>query len=507
MWWNQTTRQLPLLGALCLAACTGADPNQDTSGSGGTGTAGSGGQVDVGGSPAADPFEAQADTSEGLVNVSANLEELLEKGTLAGACDAYWAGDPSDRKAMLLCGKSMFFYESYGTVGVPTILPEMLLTDFEDIVGPGFSKLGMIQDPYSEKKLPLGLAKGAPFGNLESVAFTCASCHFGQLPDGRYAVGAANHNYEYGKHNLMMAVFPLIALLGGEANHDPEAIKVIQPLIDKVNNTPGLKLSLTTKLLPLASAGGQTPQFPKEAEHYYATWKSGTMDFLIEPLPLNDTVHTVSKISALWGVPSDAEAEKAGMIHAMLGFTGGTKSLTRFAQEFVTFGGGDGTPWTVEKVRPLVEYIESLRAPQNPNAPNVTLAKQGEALFAEQGCITCHSGPRGSGLDLYSYEEIGTDSAMKYWLDPTLSGEPCCNAPAPPDEKPTHQLKSPRLVGFWAMKRFLHNGSVDSVEALLCKNGPRGTITEPALGDGGHTYGCDLDDSSKDALIAYLLSH
>ncbi|MEZ4294393.1 MAG: hypothetical protein R3B70_05420 [Polyangiaceae bacterium] len=499
-------------GALaCSGGGDGVSPGDGGTGGEGTG-AGAGGAgastgMSEGGAAVTDPFAAQPDTSEGLLNTSADLTALLENGALAGACEKYWAGDVGDRKARLLCGKEMFFYETYGTVGVPAILPEILLSDFADIVGPGFEKLGMVKDPSSDKEMPLGLAPGAPFGNLESVAFTCASCHFAKLPDGRYSVGAPNHDYEYGKHNLMMAVFPMVALLGGEQNHDPDAIAVIKPLIDKVNANPGLKLSLTTKLLPLAGASGMTPSFPKEAEHHYATWKAGTMDFLIEPLPINDTVHTVSKISALWGIPSDAEAQAAGMMHAMLGFTGGTKSLTRFAEQFVTFGGGPEADWPEERVLPLVEYVESLRAPENPQTPDAELAAKGEALFVEQGCAGCHDGPRGSGKGLYSYEEIGTDDAMKHWLDPTLSGEPCCEAPSPPDEKPTHMLKSPRLVGLWAFSRFLHNGSVGDVGSLLCANGPRGTITEPAFGDGGHTYGCDLDAGSKEALAAYLVSH
>ena len=58
------------------------------------------------------------------------------------------------------------------------------------------------------------------------------------------------------------------------------------------------------------------------------------------------------------------------------------------------------------------------------------------------------------------------------------------------------------------MDRFLHNGSVTSLDALLCVEGPRVPIDTPALTNGGHTYGCDtLSAEEKSDLIAYLLSH
>src|SRR4051812_32774849 len=145
--------------------------------------------------PTDDPL-AQPPPTSTLTDVSADLDAVLEHGALAGACDRYRAGDATAR---LLCGKSMFFYESFGTGGVPTVLVQFLVDHFPDEIGPGFGKLGMIADPASSTHLPLGLAPTVRLGGtIDAVAFTCASCHFAQLPDGRYAVGAPNHGYEYG---------------------------------------------------------------------------------------------------------------------------------------------------------------------------------------------------------------------------------------------------------------------------------------------------------------------
>ena len=158
-----------------------------------------------------DPFAPQPDESEGLTNVSADLNAVLENGQLAGACDRYKAG-ATDRKTLLLCGKWQFFYEAWGTAGMPASLVTFEAKNFPAELGAGFSKLGMIPDPTSTDMLPLGLAPTKPTGTIQNLAFTCASCHFGKLSDGRYAVGAPNHGYDYGRMILSLVVAPTVGL-------------------------------------------------------------------------------------------------------------------------------------------------------------------------------------------------------------------------------------------------------------------------------------------------------
>lgn len=452
-----------------------------------------------------DPFAQPPDTSEGLTNVSADLSAVLEQGALANACRDY-AASPGDRKKRLLCGKAMFFYEGFGTVGVPVPLVDWLLDNFPDEVGPGFGKVGMIADPSFAKKYPLGLAPGAPFGSVASLAFTCASCHFGKLPDGRFAVGAANHSYDYGRMNLMLTLVPSMAMPGAnEANHDPDALAVVKPLRDRIAANPGLKTSLITAMLPLISGGSASlPMFSAQNEHYYAHWRSGTMDFMIQPLPIDDGVHTISKISSLWSIPTRAELDAAGIATAMLAWTGGTASLDHFLAGFVDIGGGKPADWPEEKLAPLRDYIESLRPPTPAAAPGDV--SRGRAVYRAE-CESCHGGPRGMGPRVYTYEEIGTDDAMKWWADgPDHDGQVCCNIRFYPGDSLTHAVKSPRLVGLWAASRFLHNGALDSLEQLLCL-APRPGVTEAAFGDGGHEFGCSLPSEDRSALLDYLRAH
>jgi len=458
------------------------------------------------GASASGPFAPQPDESEGLVNLSTDLDRLLESGELDGACARYWSGQAEGRRARLLCGKEMFFYESFDTAGAPAPLIDHLVASYPDEVGAGFERYGMVRDPGSPVGLPLGLAPTVPLGSegqVPAYAFTCASCHFARLPDGRYAVGAPNHVYDYGRQILALGVYPTIAVgLSSPDDHAPEVVAAVQPLLDRYAADEEVRAALLEALQALAALGS-APALPSEVEGYYASWATGTQDFLIAPLPIDDGVHTISKIIDLWGIPDRDEETAAGMPHAMLAWTGGARSLPDFLAGFAIVGGQE--PWSADQLAPLADYIWTLRAPDNPDPPDPQLVAEGERLFADDGCAACHGGPRGSGTRLYDYQEIGTDAAMARWMDPDGDGEACCDvdllAPL------THQLKSPRLTGMWAKGRFLHNGSLASLEQLFCSDGPRAASGPEPYGDGGHTMTCELPEGDKPALIAYLLAH
>ncbi|HEX4462191.1 MAG TPA: hypothetical protein VIA18_29645, partial [Polyangia bacterium] len=431
-----------LMAVVLVAGCASSASSGTASGGGqggGAGTAGGGvasGGNGAGGGVASgdggalvDPLAPLPDGSLGLTNVSSDLNAILEDGQLAGACDRYFAG-AGDDKSRLLCGKSMFFYESFGTTGVPASLVQFLAQNFPNEVGAGFAQMGMVADPTSSESYPLGLAPTTQANGADALAFTCASCHFAKLPDGRYAVGAPNHAYDYGKQVLSLMLVPSLGLGGSTASHDPDAVAAVQPILDAIKADATLSAKLLAAVLPLAGAAGSMPTLTMENEHHYATWLSGTMDFLIQPLPIDDTVHTISKIAPLWSLAPPDELAAAGLDSAWLGWTGGTTSVMDFLHGFVGFGGGPEATWTDAKLQPLADYVFSLRPPSNPSPPDAALVAQGLADFYSDGCIGCHAGPRGSGTRLYDFSEVGTDDALRDWLDPSGMGVACCNLPA-----------------------------------------------------------------------------
>ena len=452
-----------------------------------------------------DPFAPRPDTSEGLVNTSSDLFELLEFGELEGACEAYGA-DPTNRRLKLLCGKWMFFYEGFGTQGIPQPLMDWMARNFPDEAGPAFTNYGLVEDPYvttPEQPRHLGVGEGAPMGSTPTLALTCANCHFGQMPDGRYAVGYPNLQYEYGTHMLSLFIGPMKGMPGfdPEAYH-PDAIAAVQPILDRFDADPALGLGLAWNMLPMLLGGaGDIPSLSYENQGHYASWASGTMDFTMAPLPIEDEVHTISRTLPLWGVPTVEEQLDYGLDSAMLAWTGAAQSLNEFLGGFVVVGGGPVDDWGPEELSPIREYIESLDAPP-PVGPTDSLAiEAGRVLFTSAGCIDCHSGPRGAGVRVYEFDEIGTDPALAFWGDADGDGEICCGL----EGELTGGVKAPRLTGLHALDRFLHNGSLTSLEQLLCLE-QRPPTAQPPYANTGHQFGCGLPEADKTELLHFLRS-
>ncbi|MFL0809677.1 MAG: c-type cytochrome [Agarilytica sp.] len=446
-----------------------------------------------------------------ITNTSADLETVLENNRFAGACDRYFA-DPAGASEYLtlMCGKWMFFYDGFGASGLPQGLAEYMTQYLPNTVGTGFSKFGMIPDPYSETGLPLGFPVGRELApGIPTLAYGCASCHFGKTRDGRFSVGHPNHEYDYGNQILASAYFPTFATESeiSEEDYAPETVALMQPLLEEYASSNS-SIQLLSALLPLTTIPAEEMQdidIPVEYQSYYASWKSGVQDFMITPVGIDDEVHTATKIQHLWEIPTPEEMAASGGPHsAMLSSFGGALSLEQFFQGFLLISAVDGESFGIERGIPLVKYVYSLEAPSNPNPPAVESVAKGEALFASKGCAGCHNGPGYSGTRIFTFDEIGTDDALRFWGDKDQDGEQ--DFPSVDGTNGiTHGVKAPRMNGIWSLTRLLHNGSVESLDDLFCMDRARPTIEEYVFSDKGHMMTCDgLSDEEKQDLISYL---
>ena len=159
----------------------------------------------------------------------------------------------------------------------------------------------------------------------------------------------------------------------------------------------------------------------------------------------------------------------------------------------------------------LAKYVYALQPPPNPN-PRGPAARRGAKVFARAGCAGCHPAP------LYTNNKLTLAAGFLPPPDrpPTLAVLPVSVGTDPGlalrTRKGTGYYKVPSLRGVWYRGRFLHDGSVASLEEMF----------DPArLEDGhvpggwrppdvatraipGHRFGLDLSAQDRAALIAFL---
>lgn len=195
-------------------------------------------------------------------------------------------------------------------------------------------------------------------------------------------------------------------------------------------------------------------------------------------------------------------------------------------------------------------YLSSLRPPKYPYRVNAALADEGRDVF-EAHCSECHGtyGEKESYPNLIiPVEEVGTDPLLWWstaredvpmvgWFNRSFYGKTARLVPGP-------GYVAPPLDGLWATAPYLHNGSVPTVEALLdSRKRPKfwrrpanwatfdattlgwkyrtlahGKAEEadvasrkhiydttlPGYSNQGHTFGDDLSDEERGAVIEYL---
>jgi len=159
----------------------------------------------------------------------------------------------------------------------------------------------------------------------------------------------------------------------------------------------------------------------------------------------------------------------------------------------------------------LALYIRSLQPPANPNTYDHK-ARAGQKLFKREGCAGCHVPPLYTSNKLTLAEgftppkdrpasiallaiSVGTDSGL-----------------ALRTRKGTGYYKVPSLKGLWYRGRYLHDGSVATLEEMFDperlqeSHKPGGFRPQGATNHAirGHTFGLSLNAEERGQLIAFL---
>jgi hypothetical protein len=170
--------------------------------------------------------------------------------------------------------------------------------------------------------------------------------------------------------------------------------------------------------------------------------------------------------------------------------------------------------YTDEQLFALANYIYALKPPKNPTIYPRALLSRGEVIFKEEGCITCHTPPLYSNNKLTPVDDFvpPKEHFKKYNIfDISVGTDPVL---ALYTRKGTGYYKVPSLVGAWNRTAFLHGGNLANLEDLFDPKRlepdytPTGYmppwLTQMAVP--GHSFGMELNEKDKKALVAFIKS-
>lgn len=366
---------------------------------------------------------------------------------------------------------------------------------------------GLHPAPYANGRLPMGL-RSAPMILGQGIGIDCMTCHGGSIL-GTSRVGLGNTSIE------ISSLFEDLYKAGG--------IKADLPFA--FNQVRG-----TTE----AGAFGV----------YLLGFRNEDLSLRGERIDLGLKDDAVEDVPAWWLLK-----KKKTMYFTGDGDARSVRALMQFMMHPLT------TPADFKKHEPafrdVQQYLLSLEAPKYPFPIDRELAAKGETVFVDN-CAKCH-GTYGANPTypnkIIPLAEIGTDPnrfrniGEKYHAAYAASWFGREEPPRP--LKATNGYQAPPLDGIWATAPYFHNGSVPTLAGVLNSqsrpvrftrsygtaeqdfdrvavgwkitpvdtNAPNRTprerraiydTTQPGRSNSGHTYGDDLTEAERRAVIEYL---
>jgi cytochrome c5 len=428
-----------------------------------------------------------------VINTANSLKEIAQKELLKNECDKYFKEykERSDNKPSLsdklynqskvLCGKWIFLNLGMRTnVGIPVKVIKVI--EKFNGVGSQMKDLGFLTDnSWKDEAYPFGVVpvkhekqfalKRIASNNI--VQMSCAACHTGQLPDGRFSIGATNENLDYGRFNLY-AMFSL--WMTDKRKNDPtrwlpEIIELYKKL-EKENESSFLDQLKMVETIPLNGdfikyAIGEEPS-PLETQKSFLQGQRGIYNGFAPSINFKDRQIYLSS-------PQLYEAGKYSEAH--YGSLAGLESLDDFISEALVYTNRSTRYNNKMYIDPIKEFITCLKSPHNLSPKNDEAIARGKEIFKNK-CMSCHDLPDGGGsktqdfaimgapetyLNLFaSYKptEIQSEVTFKFLTSLGLTGS-------------VEELKVRRLNGIWTRKNLTSNGQIKGLDHLFCLNQQR----------------------------------
>lgn len=376
-------------------------------------------------------------------------------------------------------------------------------------------RYGLHPAPYPNHGYPMGLREGTTFLGRKALATDCLICHGGSILGQSY-VGLGNSTLD------IHALFTELAKADGFRGDLPFHFTTVRG----TSEAGGMAVYLL---------GLRKPDLTMRTDK---ALELGLHDDLCEDPPAWWLLKKKKTMYHTGG--ADARSVRS-LMQFMMGPLNSADSITR---EELTFAD-------------IQQYLLSLEAPKYPLPIDHDLAAKGEVIFLDT-CARCHGtyGEKGSYPNkIIPLKEIGTDPTRfhgiteefgryydKSWFGQEKSGWLVNDYQV----KPSAGYQAPPLDGIWATAPYFHNGSVPTVYHVLNSKArpkiytrsfrtdkeaydadklgwkvqildrgadPKASdieqrkvydTTQPGRGNGGHTYGDDLTEPQRRAVIEYL---
>jgi mono/diheme cytochrome c family protein len=385
----------------------------------------------------------------------------------------------------------------------------------------------LLQREGSNAKLPPGFnAYTTPSGVEVASGVTCFGCHSGKI-NGQFIPGLGNSLLDFTQNNSTLFNFLELGIRNRYGEQSAEW-KAFEPY------GRGSKVVLPYIVLPFK---GINPAFALEQASVAhrrpadLNWNGGKT---IYPIP---TESIGSDVPPLW-----LAKKKYALYYNGMGRGDFSKLLMQVA--VVAVEDTVNARRINNNFKDVVAWLQQLQAPPYPGTIDLALAAKGKTIYAKN-CQACH-GTYGAEESypnlLVRLDKVGTDSAyanyfmenisFSNWYTQSWYGQSSPRSEA----RPSRGYVAPPLDGVWATAPYLHNGSVPNLEDLL--NSPQRpkywrrnfddkdydvqkvgwkysietsatdkqtyNTTLKGYGNGGHTYGDQLDAAERKALLEYL---
>jgi len=171
-----------------------------------------------------------------------------------------------------------------------------------------------------------------------------------------------------------------------------------------------------------------------------------------------------------------------------------------------------GKKYTDAQLYALTQYIYSLKPPKNPNKFPKKLIEKGTMIFAKAGCVSCHTPPLYTNNKLTPANGFEPPAAHFKKYDIFNVSVETDSVSTLYTRRGTGYYKVPSLRGVWFQSVFFHNGSLTSLEEVL---DPKRLQTDyvptgykpphlKTMAVKGHSFGFDLSEADKKALVAFM---